>query len=138
MQVCPQAPTPKKQEALGRQVLIDLYGCPADLLDDVKRVENALVQAARSCGARVVETVLHRFSPQGVSGVVVIAESHLAVHTWPEQGYAALDVFTCGDVLSPQELTEALGTLFAAHNSRSRVIQRGLQPHAHAPSPRES
>ncbi|HSR52618.1 MAG TPA: adenosylmethionine decarboxylase [Acidobacteriota bacterium] len=116
-----------EREALGRQVLIDLYGCGREMLDDAGKVEKALVEAAQRCGATVVETVLHRFSPQGVSGVVVIAESHLAVHTWPEEGYAALDVFTCGDVLSPQELTRTLESLFQARDSQMRIILRGLR-----------
>lgn len=115
-----------KQRRLGTQLLIDLYGCQRCLLDDRKAVEKALVEAARAAKATVVETVLHRFSPQGVSGVIVIAESHLAVHTWPEHGYAALDVFTCSDTLDPERIVQELRRAFSALRCESRMVMRGL------------
>ncbi|CAH1001289.1 S-adenosylmethionine decarboxylase proenzyme [Neolewinella maritima] len=83
---------------LGLHVLLELYGCPEDRLrlpDDSERI---LLVAAAAMGATVIEARFHAFSPHGVSGVVVIAESHLTVHTWPEHGYAAVDVFSCGDL----------------------------------------
>ena len=79
---------------VGSQVLLDLYDCEVDTLDDIEWVKKTLVDAARAAGATIVETVFHKFAPWGISGVVVIAESHLAIHIWPESRYAAVDVFT--------------------------------------------
>ena len=81
----------------GSQVVLDLYECETGHLDDMEWVKKTLVSAARVAGATIVETVFHKFAPWGISGVVVIAESHLAIHIWPENRYAAIDLFTCGE-----------------------------------------
>ncbi|MCA9537392.1 MAG: adenosylmethionine decarboxylase [Myxococcales bacterium] len=81
----------------GRHLLAELHGCDPAVLDDVDAVDRVMRDAAHATGARVVTTAIHRFAPQGVTGVVVIEESHLSIHTWPEHGYAAIDVYTCGD-----------------------------------------
>lgn len=88
---------------LGVQWTADLYGCDAALLDDEARIGEFVLEAARVAQATIISAQFHKFAPQGVSGVVVIAESHIAIHTWPELGYAALDVFTCGDRLLAEE-----------------------------------
>jgi S-adenosylmethionine decarboxylase len=92
------------EDALGHHILIDLWGVPHRLLDDTAALERELVEAARAGGAHVVERRMHRFAPHGVSGVLILAESHLAVHTWPEADFAAVDVFTCG----PETIAEAV------------------------------
>lgn len=80
----------------GTHLIIDLWG--ASYLDDMDTVEQALREAADVSGATLLHTHLHHFSPNGgISGVLVLAESHISIHTWPEKGYAALDVFMCGD-----------------------------------------
>ncbi len=84
--------------ALGRHVLLELYGCPAELLKSAEQLEAHLKAAAEGMGATVVTSNFHQFSPYGISGVVIIQESHLTLHTWPEHGYAAVDIFTCGDI----------------------------------------
>ena len=86
-------------QALGTHLLVELKDCNPDILNDIKEVQDALVMAARKAKATIVETSFHEFSPFGISGMVVIAESHLSIHTWPEYGYAAVDIFTCGDLL---------------------------------------
>src|SRR5690606_5957833 len=91
------------KHALGRHILCEAYGCDPEVLSGRKVVEQIMVDAALMAGAEVREVAFHKFSPQGVSGVVVISESHLAIHTWPELGYAAIDVFTCGDTVDPWE-----------------------------------
>ena len=83
--------------ALGRHILVEFLNCKADVLNDVVQIEKAMVEAAQIAGATVINSTFHHFSPYGVSGVVVIQESHLAIHTWPEYRYAAVDLFTCGD-----------------------------------------
>ena len=82
-------------------------------------------RAALECGATIVNAVFHAFNPHGVSGVVVIAESHLTIHTWPEYGYAAVDVFTCGDTVDPWIATSTLKEYFKAEKIKTVEIQRG-------------
>ncbi len=111
---------------LGRHILAEVYGCPADILNDVRKIEEVLVNAALEAGAEVREVVFHKFSPQGVSGVVVISESHLAIHTWPELGYAALDVFTCGDRVNPWDACNYITRKFEAQNMTATEVDRGI------------
>lgn len=99
-------------------------GLPVAVL--VLSLIHILVAAALEAGAEVRETVFHRFSPQGVSGVVVISESHLAIHTWPEFGYAAVDVFTCGQTVDPWVSCNYLKQKFSAQNMTAREIKRGI------------
>ena len=115
-------------QALGRHIICEAYGCDKEILNDVRRLEKIMVAAALACGAEVREVAFHRFSPQGVSGVVVISESHLAIHTWPELGYAAIDVFTCGDTVDPWVACNFLIEKFDAQNVQSFEVQRGLVP----------
>ncbi len=84
--------------ALGNHILVEFMNCDPKLMNDVAGIERDMVAAARAAGATVINSTFHHFSPYGVSGVVVIEESHLAIHTWPEYGYAAVDLFTCGDM----------------------------------------
>ena len=88
-------------QALGRQILVEYYNSNQQLLNDTVFVENTMNEAAEVAGATIIKSVFHKFSPHGVSGVIVIAESHLAIHTWPEYGYAAVDIFTCGETIEP-------------------------------------
>ena len=113
---------------LGRHVLAEIYGCPFDVLNDVKKVERIMVNATLEAGAEVREFVFHKFSPQGVSGVVVISESHLAIHTWPELGYAAVDVFTCGDKVDPWDACNYLTESFLASHMTAKETVRGIIP----------
>ncbi|MFA5881821.1 MAG: adenosylmethionine decarboxylase [Eubacteriales bacterium] len=112
--------------ALGRHVLAEIYGCDFNVLNDINKVEQIMVDAALGAGAEVREVVFHKFSPQGVSGVVVISESHLAIHTWPELGYAAVDVFTCGDKVDPWDACNYLAKSFDAESVDAKEIQRGI------------
>lgn len=112
--------------ALGRHILAEFYGCPTDTLNDLPTVEKYMVSAALEAGAEVREVVFHKFSPQGVSGVVVISESHLAIHTWPELGYAAVDVFTCGESVDPWRSCDYLKKHFSADNMTAKEIKRGI------------
>ena len=94
--------------AVGRHLIADFYFCEAAFLDDPASLERELVGAAKTAGAEVRRTCFCRFDPHGVSGVVIIAESHLTVHTYPEHGYAALDFFTCGRKVDPRMICELL------------------------------
>ncbi|QGT99041.1 S-adenosylmethionine decarboxylase proenzyme [Candidatus Syntrophocurvum alkaliphilum] len=113
-------------QTLGRHILAEVYGCNFDVLNDIKKVEDIMVNSALEAGAEVREFVFHKFSPQGVSGVVVISESHLAIHTWPELGYAAVDVFTCGDKVNPWDACNYLAELFGADYINASEVPRGI------------
>jgi S-adenosylmethionine decarboxylase len=110
---------------LGTQVVLDLYECETGHLDDIAWVKKTLVEAARAAGATVVETVFHKFAPCGISGVVVIAESHLAIHIWPEHRYAAVDVFTCGESVQINVATALLAREFRSKRPVQRRFTRG-------------
>ena len=84
--------------------------------------------AATEAGATVVEKAFHQFNPHGVSGVVIVAESHLFIHTWPEYGYAAVDIFTCGDSFVPQEAADYLIERLRSQNPSVTELQRGIIP----------
>ncbi|MCD6443029.1 MAG: adenosylmethionine decarboxylase, partial [Thermotogae bacterium] len=84
-------------KSLGRHLLAEFYDCDPNILRDLETIREYLKEAAEVANATIVNWTFHQFSPQGVSGVVVIAESHLAIHTWPEYRYAAVDLFTCGE-----------------------------------------
>jgi len=109
---------------VGRHILLELSGCSEALLRSEERLEHLLVEGARAGGATVVSSHFHGFEPQGVSGVVVIAESHVTVHTWPEHGYAAVDVFTCGEQLVADRVSdEVVARLDAGHVKRTVVMR---------------
>ncbi len=110
--------------ALGNHILVEFMGCDPHIMNDVTAIERDMVLAAQKAGATVINSTFHHFSPFGVSGVVVIQESHLAIHTWPEYGYAAVDLFTCGDMdawISFDFLKEAFG----AKNYGAIEMKRG-------------
>lgn len=121
----------------GRHLLVEYTGCDPNVLDDVKRIETLMNEAATAARTTIVASVFQRFEPQGVTGVVVIEESHLSIHTWPECGYAAVDFFTCGDAMperAHQVLVAGLKAQLAElmHIERgARVPGRGLQLRSH-------
>ena len=99
-------------QQMGVHLHLELWECDLTMLDAPQSVENALKAAAKAANCTVVQSVIHRFKPQGVSGVVVLAESHISVHTWPELGYAAVDVFTCGSDCAPKNAVDHLINAF--------------------------
>lgn len=111
--------------ALGRHLVADFHGCAADL-NDPAVVMGTLEQACEVAGATIVERSRHHFSPYGVTAVLVIAESHLAVHTWPEYGYAAVDLFTCGTSVDTWKAFEFVKQAFRATRVEVRELTRGV------------
>lgn len=111
---------------LGRHILAEIYGCDERVLNNRELIEEIMVEAALGAGAEVREVAFHKFSPQGVSGVVVISESHLTIHTWPELGYAAVDVFTCGDKVDPWDACNYLTAKFNAGHMTATEVKRGV------------
>lgn len=109
----------------GRHLLVEYMGCDAVVLNDVARIEALMNEAARAAQTVVVASVFQPFTPQGVTGVVVVEESHLAIHTWPEQGYASLDIFTCGEG-EPDAADRILRTGLQAQQAEVMLVERGL------------
>lgn len=115
-------------EALGRQILVELYGCDAAAFRDEASLRATMLEAVAASGATIVTDAFHCFSPYGVSGVVVIAESHVAIHTWPEHRYAAVDIFTCGESIDPWVIEAYLAKRFQARSTSCMELKRGLFP----------
>jgi len=112
-------------KTLSRHLIVELYGCDRDALNDPALAREAMMEAAAAVGATPMADCFHRYAPQGVSGAVIIAESHLSIHTWPEHGYAAVDIFTCGD-LDPRPGVAVLRRALGAREERVQVILRGV------------
>ena len=112
--------------ALGKHLLLELKDCDKEMLNDVSFLKGILLAAATEAGAEVLGESFHQFNPQGVSGVVIIAESHLFIHTWPEYGYAAADIFTCGNTVQPQKAADVLVGKLGSKNHSIIEIQRGV------------
>ena len=117
---------------IGRHLLAEYYDCDGAILDDVDAIAKVTREATASIEATIVGETFHRFSPQGVSASILIAESHLSLHTWPEAGYAAADIYTCGD-LDPRPGFELLGLRLGAKSSRMHEIIRGLPEDIESP-----
>ncbi|MEW6227814.1 MAG: adenosylmethionine decarboxylase [Bacillota bacterium] len=114
------------ENTLGRHILCEAYECDPKVLDDIEAVKMIMVDAALRAGAEIREVAFHKFSPQGVSGVVVISESHLAIHTWPEHKYAAVDVFTCGEKVDPTVACRHISDQFKARRILASEVKRGV------------
>lgn len=113
-------------QSLGNHLIVELYECEPAVIDDQKFVEEKLIEATNIAGATMVESVIHTFNPHGISGVIVIEESHFSVHTWPEYGYCALDIFTCGDEIDYYSALHYLKKEFKAKNLSVTELKRGM------------
>lgn len=112
-------------EALGTHLLLELNECDSALLDEMDLIETAMVDAAREAGANILGQSFHKFTPRGVTGIVAIAESHLAIHTWPEHGYAAVDIFTCGESFAPDRAAQLIIGSLKCQKPVTTTIRRG-------------
>ena len=113
-------------QSLGNHLIIELYDCQLEAINDAKSVEACLIEAVRLSGAKMVQSVIHKFNPHGISGVIVIEESHFSVHTWPEYGYCALDIFTCGEEIDYYSALHYLKEEFQAKNLSVTEMKRGM------------
>ena len=114
-------------ETMGRHVIAELWQCDFDKLNDMDFIEKTFVDAALKSGAEVREVAFHKFAPQGVSGVVIISESHLTIHSFPEHGYASVDVYTCGD-MDPNIAADYIAQALGSQSSEVKELQRGMGP----------
>lgn len=110
---------------LGKHILVDFHDCNSKILDDLEQIKNAMLDSARLANATIVADVFHRFNPHGLSGVVVIAESHMAIHTWPEYGIASVDLFTCSNTMSPHIAIDYLARYLESKSHKVNEVQRG-------------
>ena len=122
-------------DSLGRHILVEFYGCDVTLLNKASAVKEMLEDAARAARCTIVDSFVHQFSPYGVSGVVVIAESHLTIHTWPEYNYAAIDIFTCGEVIKPEVAASYLIDQFESKSPSVVEMKRGILSHENVKLP---
>ena len=114
----------KLTRTFGRHFLVELIGCPADKISFVEDVKPVLLKAAEVSEATIVEHYFKQYEPRGVTGIILIAESHFSVHTWPEDGFAAFDILTCGQML-PESAIELIAREFKAEQVKQQVIERG-------------
>lgn len=121
-------------DSLCLHTLVELNQCDASLLERIGFVRKSLVGAVQEGGGTIVKTLFHEFSPWGVSGVVVITESHVTIHTWPEHRYAAVDIFSCSPKLDHEVIRQALAACFKSGRSRIREFRRGPNP-SQSPQP---
>jgi S-adenosylmethionine decarboxylase len=112
-------------KSLGQQIVAEFYECDPEVLNNPGRIEDIMCEAALAAGATIVSKVFHTFSPHGVSGAVIIAESHLAIHTWPEYGYAAVDLFTCGNTVIPEAAYRHLKDNLRSRRASTMEMKRG-------------
>ncbi|MGW8272790.1 MAG: adenosylmethionine decarboxylase [Thermodesulfovibrionales bacterium] len=119
----------RRLHALGTHLLVELKDCNPATLMSLQKVTDAMVTAAREAKATIVDVSFHEFNPFGISGMVVIAESHLSIHTWPEYSYAAVDIFTCGDLIEPEKAAQYLIDRFECKNPSIVEMKRGVLSH---------
>lgn len=112
--------------ALGTHLLLDLKECNTELLNDLDFIRQTMMGAANEACATILGENFHQFHPVGVTGIISIAESHLCIHTWPEHGYAAVDIFTCGSEFKPREAAASIISSLQCANPEITEIQRGL------------
>lgn len=116
-----------KHSAIGRHCILELHGCPHAILDNEALIRDAIVKASAKSLSTLLHLSSHRFEPQGVTAVGLLAESHISIHTWPELGYAACDIFTCGKSAHPQKACEFLAAFLRASSQSLQVLTRGLR-----------
>ena len=121
--------------SVGRHCILEIYDCPGALLDDQSFVQQTLRQAADIARSTLLGEISHKFEPQGVTALVLLAESHISIHTWPEAGYAAVDVFTCGEHTLPEEACRFIVQRLEAKRHELSTVPRSGPPTAVVPEP---
>ncbi|MBK8394617.1 MAG: S-adenosylmethionine decarboxylase proenzyme [Leptospiraceae bacterium] len=116
----------RNRKALGKHLIAELYDCDRKIINDQDLIEKCMIEAVEVSGATLVKTVFHKFSPHGVTGIIVVAESHFSIHTWPEYGYCAVDIFTCGDIIQNDSAIDFLKIKLKAKHVSLFEMKRGL------------
>ncbi|WP_025717708.1 adenosylmethionine decarboxylase [Paenibacillus brasilensis] len=110
----------------GRHVAVDTWGVEFELLNNAQFLETQLVEAAEACGATVMSVQSKQFEPQGATVLVLLSESHLSIHTYPERGFAAIDCYTCGETVDPQLAIDYLVSVLKPERTYAKKLIRGL------------
>ena len=110
---------------LGRHALADIYDCKNNILDNISEIKKILLEACKIADLTVVETTFHEFEPIGLSGVVVLAESHITIHTWTEYNSVTIDAFTCGSSMHPSKVCEIIADKLKSKNRKIKEYKRG-------------
>ena len=113
----------KNGDKVGRHAIFELYGCNFNLLNDEQFIVETMSQVARELGATILSTSSHKFQPQGVTAIILLLESHISIHTWPEKGLATCDIFTCGSCI-PEDGINKFKIKFKAQETNSLVFDR--------------
>ncbi len=114
-----------RDKSFGKHYVVDYFDADPAMLETVEPIREIFLRAARESGATVLSDVFHQFQPFGVSGVVLIAESHFAIHTWPEDRFAGVDIFTCGEQMDAEAAIEIIGREIGARETRMKLLVRG-------------
>lgn len=120
-------------QPVGVHLIVDAWQSPATLLNNAQRIKQALTDAVQAGGATLIDLCVHQFSPYGVTATATLAESHIAIHTWPEYGYFAADLFFCGKG-DPHQAMRSIQTTLQAKQIKVTEIKRGLANQMHLPS----
>ena len=114
-------------DTIGYHYVVEASGCDPEVLKDPNRIREIFMNAAKAGNMEIKASYFFRFLPTGVSGVVIVAESHISVHTWPEEGYAALDVYTCGEKADPENAVDYILEKFRAQYAHVSEVKRGIK-----------
>ena len=110
---------------VGRHAIANIYNCKIDDMDNVEKIKEIIMEAANETKLHIVDSIFHKFSPIGISGVLILSESHLTIHTWPEYNFIAIDVFTCGTSFNPERTCEIIAKKFKSDTYDIKEIKRG-------------
>jgi len=118
----------EEYSTFGRHVAVDCWGVNFDMLNDGEYLKDRMVEAAEKCGATVLSVQYKQFDPQGATVLVLLSESHLSIHTYPERGFAALDCYTCGEAVDPEVAINYLLEIFKPETIHPKLLKRGEGP----------
>ena len=113
-------------QRIGRHLILELWGCDSERINSIETIERAMTATVEACGATLLDLRVYPFTPIGVTGVAILSESHMMIHTWPEYGYAAVDVFTCGQHTDPAKAVPVLKHFFKPERIQVMEMNRGL------------
>jgi len=116
----------KINKEFGKHYIVELIGCDVEKIKVIKDVKKAFLHAARKSKATILKHFFHQFKPYGVTGIILIAWSHFAVHTWPEDNYVSLDILTCGEEMCPEIAINELKNSFNAKKTKVKILARGF------------
>lgn len=110
---------------IGKQIIIDLFECHEEFLDDTEYIKDVLCRLVEIIPAKVCDSVFYKFTPIGVSGAIIISSSHLTIHTWPENRYAGIDIFTCNTDMDENNIIDFLKENFKCSRHTAKIVDRG-------------